>query len=543
MPIKYGRLYLAAALLLTGHTASASEKPNFIIVLADDLGYSDIGSYGGEIQTPTLDSLADSGLRFTQMYSTGRCWPSRSSLLTGYYAQQVDMDPRDVDMNDWPRWTRLLPEYLRNAGYQSYHSGKWQLRKTPLTHGFKHSYWLRDHERFFNPQEHSLDDVPLPPVDRDEGYYSTIAIADHAIDFLQDHHQTSVNEPFYLYVAFTAPHFPLHALQQDIDKYRGTFSSGWDEHRKQRVQRLKELDLVNSLELSPRHENVFNYWSLSVEQLQAEVDPGEVGRAIPWQNLNRRQQEYEASKMEVHAAMIDRMDQEIARIMAQVDVMGVASNTVFIFLSDNGATAEQLVRGDGHLMGSPSGSIDTHQTLGPGWSMAANTPFSLHKFWNHEGGISSPMIVNWPDGIMSRGGLRNTPAHFVDIVPTMFEIAGVTPALDWNGATAPAFPGQSLVPVFDKDQDWIDREFYFSHQGNMALRHGNWKIVKRRDNNNEWELYNIADDRVESRNLAERYPERLAQMTATWERKNHQYTNVDRFIGSERATSVSNPNR
>ncbi|MEZ5276082.1 MAG: arylsulfatase [Opitutaceae bacterium] len=521
-------LALISARVATPSTVQAAQSrlagtpPNLLIILADDLGYSDLGCYGGEIRTPTLDRLAADGLRYTDFYSTGRCWPSRASILTGYYAQQVDMDPRGGP--DWPEWTRLLPHYLREAGYRSYTSGKWHIRYTAIhpANGFDRSYQLRDHNRYFSPKDHLLDDHPLPQPTPDSGYYATTAIADHAIEFLQEHQSEHEESPFFLYLAFTSPHFPLHAPEADIDRYRELYREGWDILREKRLQRLKELDIYSG-ELAERRPDIVAPWSLSEIRLKSWVDPNETGRAVAWAQLTADEKAFQQVKMAVHAAMVDRMDREIARVVDQLAAMKALDDTLILFLSDNGATAEQMIRGDSHRTGVPSGSAESYLTLGPGWSTAANTPFSLHKHWNHEGGISTPLIVHWPAGIASGGELRRVPGHIVDITPTLLELAGVAPSSEWNGVTAPPFPGLSLVPSFAHDPDWEARPLFFHHFGNRALRLGDWKIVMRRSNDNRWELYHLAEDRAERKDLAAEHPEKLAQLIAIWEAHERQF--------------------
>lgn len=500
------------------------DPPNIVLILADDLGYSDLGSYGGEIQTPRLDALAENGLKFTQFYNTGRCWPTRAVLMTGYYAQQVGIDPRIG--KDWPSWLTLLAPRLNEAGYRSYTSGKWHLHHTNghESAGFARSYQLRDHDRFFSPERQFEDGVPLPVTKREEGKYTTRDIATRAIEYLGEHASHDDDAPFFLYLAFTSPHFPLHALPEDIAKYKGRYDVGWDELRKERQARLQELDIYDG-ELARMRTDVIAPWSLSQAELEEQIDPGELGIAIPWSELNATQRKFQAGKMEVHAAMIDRMDQEIGRVMDQVAAMGEADNTLVIFLSDNGATAEQINRGDRHTPGAPSGSADSYLALGPGWSTAANTPFSLHKHWNHEGGISTPFIVSWPAGINARGELRHVPAHAIDIVPTLLHVARAWPQATYNRREHPPaeqpqpLPGLSLVGAFASEPDWLDRPLFFEHSGNRALRYGDWKLVMRRDNLNRWELYNIKEDRAERNDLALAMPGRMAQLVQMWERQ------------------------
>ena len=317
-------------------------KPNVLVIVADDMGYSDAGCYGGEIGTPNLDRLAGNGLRFSQCYSTGRCWPSRTSLLTGYYPQQVRMDPPQGPL---PAWARVVPHYLKPLGYRCYHSGKWHLlgAPKPIAHGgFDHSYVLHDHDRFFNPRNHESDDSKLDPIPEGSDFYVTTAIANHAVDFLREHTQKHRDEPFYCYLAFTSPHFPLHALQEDIARYRDRYLAGWDAIRRQRSERLRGMGMVNC-NLPPLEADVIPDWNLPRKELADKIGPGEVDRAVSWADLTEEQRRFQATKMAIHAAMVDRMDREIGRVLDQIRSMGVFDNTLVLFVSDNGASAEQII--------------------------------------------------------------------------------------------------------------------------------------------------------------------------------------------------------
>jgi arylsulfatase len=496
--------------------ARQGRKPNVLLIIADDMGYSDAGCYGGEINTPNLDRLAGNGLRFSQCYSTGRCWPSRTTLLTGYYPQQVRMDPPQGPL---PAWTRIVPHYLKPLGYRCYHSGKWHLMGAPkaIAHGgFDHSYVLHDHDRFFNPKNHELDDRKLDPIPEGSDFYVTSAIAGHAVDFLKEHAEKHRNDPFYCYLAFTSPHFPLHALQEDIAKYRDRYLAGWDSIRKQRSERLRSMGMVNC-DLPPLEADVTASWSFAVEKLAEMIGPGEANRAVPWADLTEEQKEFQATKMAIHAAMIDRMDQEIGRVLDQVKSMGALDDTLILFVSDNGATAEQIIRGDMHDPSAPLGSGKSYLCLGPGWSSASNTPFRLHKHWVHEGGISSPFIVHWPAKVAARGEIRHNPCHFVDFLPTVVELAsGGASTLPEDRPGAPPLPGRSLVPAFARDGAVSHDFIYFHHQGNRAIRVGDWKLVAK-GKDGSWELYDLKTDRSEQKNLADRHPEKVREMSSLWQ--------------------------
>jgi arylsulfatase A-like enzyme len=491
------------------------KKPNFLVIVADDMGFSDAGCYGGEISTPNLDALAENGVRFTQHYSTGRCWPSRACILTGNYYQQV---PKVLPDGHLPNWGRPVPHYLRPLGYRSYHSGKWHVNQFPMpvAHGgFDRSYYIRDYDRNFAVKQHSLNDEPLPPVEPDSGYYSSTAIAERAIMFLREHAEGRSKSPFFMYLAFIAPHFPLHAPQEDIAVYREKYDCGWDNVRDARKQRLSDKGIVNC-ELSPRQPKTKPPWNLSPEALAEHIGAGEAARAVSWSTLTPEQQAFQARKMEVHAAMIHRLDREAGRVIDQIKAMGQWKNTVTLFVSDNGASAEQIIRGDGHDKRSAPGSGESYLCLGPGWSTASNTPFRYHKSWVHEGGISSPLIVHWPDGIRARGELRHSPSHFVDIVPTLLEWAGQKTEPDWKGQDSPPLAGVSLVRAIHENCE-AKRDFiFFRHIGHRALRMDRWKLVA--VHHGKWELYDMESDRSELCNLADKHPERVRQMAGIWER-------------------------
>jgi arylsulfatase len=492
-----------------------ARSPNILLIVADDLGFSDLGCYGGEIATPTLDQLAASGLRFTQFYNTSRCWPSRASILTGYYAQQVRMDPPHPPL---PSWTRVLPHYLKPLGYRCYHSGKWHLfgAPRPITDaGFDHSYRLEDQDRHFSPQVHLDDGRPLPHVDPASGFYSTEAIADHAIRCLKEHAEHHSGQPFFEYLAFTAPHFPIQAPPEDIARYRGRYAQGWDVVRQQRWARQRNLGIVNCA-LAARDPYHWPPWNVPEHELWLRISPFEVARAFGWVQLSAQQRAFQAAKMEVHAAMVDRMDREVARVLAQVGAMGALEDTVVLFLSDNGASAEQIIRGDGHDPRAPIGSARTFLGIGPGWSTAANAPLRLHKSWVHEGGISTPLIVNWPKGITARGELRHNPGHVIDLVPTLLDLAGGRASETWKGKPVPRLPGLSLAPAFVRDGTVNHPYLYFSHEGNRALRKGDWKIVSTRHAPDAWEFYDLKTDRCEMVNRAMQQPVHVREMAQEW---------------------------
>lgn len=508
-------LSLVLLLHASATAAEATQKPNVIFILADDMGYSDLGCYGGDIETPNLDNLAAGGLKFTNFYNTARCWPTRGALMTGYYAQQIHRDAlpglggggRGVRQ----KWARLLPDFLKPLGYRNYHSGKWHIDGKVLPAGFDRSLDMRNQGNFFSAKGNFLDDKPVTPAADESDYYATTAVADHAIDCLQEHAEKYADQPFFHYVAFISPHFPLHALPEDIAKYRDNYLKGWDKMREERFARQQKLGLVNTT-LSALEPDVGPPYAFP--DAMKMLGPGEVNRPIPWTELTEEQRRFQATKMAIHAAMVDRMDQEIGRIVAQLKAMGAYENTLIFFASDNGASAEIMVRNGGHDPSAPMGSAASYLCLGPGFSSAANTPFRRHKTWVHEGGISTPLIVHWPAGIKAQGELRNTPGHVVDIVPTILETVGGQKPTAWEGEPIPPAPGKSLVPAFAADVT-IDRDFlWWLHEGNRALRYGNWKLVAAKGD--PWELYDLTVDRAESNNLAQQNPEKVQELEALW---------------------------
>lgn len=501
-------------------------RSNILFILADDLGYSDLGCYGGEINTPNLDGLAKNGLRYTQFYNTARCWPSRAVLLSGYYAQQVRRDTvagvRSGGNGARPRWARLLPEMLRPLGYRSYHSGKWHIDGKPTENGFDRSYDLTDQNRYFNPVSHLEDDVPMPAAAPGSGYYATTAIADHAVKCLNEHAANHADRPFFHYVCFTAPHFPLQAPADDIARYRGKYDGGWDVMREARWQKMNGLGLVNC-RLSKLERDVGPPYAFpeALDKLGA----GEINRPLAWNALSDAQRTFQATKMAIHAAMVDRMDREIGRVLEQLRAMNAYDNTLIFFASDNGASAEIMVRGDGHDPQAAAGSAATHLCLGPGFSSAANSPFRRHKTWVHEGGISTPLIVHWPKGIAGHGELRHNPAHLIDIVPTVLEAVGGKRFETWEGIPVPLPPGKSLVPSFVKDGSVSHESLWWQHEGNRAMRVGDWKIVAA-GAEAAWELYDLRSDRSESENLAAAEPVRVRQMADIWKRQLEEFSRL-----------------
>lgn len=457
--------------------------PNFVLIMVDDMGFSDLGCYGGEVDTPHLDHLAERGLRYTQFYNTGRCWPTRASLLMGVYPHEArHAMPWGHSAPEAYRGTGksdglLISEVLKAAGYQCYHSGKWHLDSRgknlkdtwPLARGFDRSYFLKSQHNFFNPWLIYDDEkkVTRPGVKGD--YYATEVLTEKAIGFLKAHPK---NQPFFLYLAHVAPHFPLHAPEEDIERHVDRYRVGWDEIRKQRHEKLQTLGLYDG-PLAPR-------------------DP-----LVPaWQSLSESEQEMWATRMAIHAAMIHVVDRGVGQLVGQLKAMEVLENTLILFLSDNGASAEYIVRGDGHDPEAIPGSSGSYLCLEVGWSNAANTPFREHKMWMHEGGIATPLIAHWPDGIVNPG-LIHRVGHVIDILPTFAKLAG----LEAKGEFLFNLP--------------VSRTLFWEHTGNKALRVGDKKIVK--EHGKPWELYDLENDRSESIDLADRKPALLRELVGRWQ--------------------------
>jgi arylsulfatase len=526
----FGRIALVAFMVLMAASlldqrsarAESSDRPNILLILADDLGFSDLGCYGGEIQTPNLDSLSANGLRFTQFYNTGRCWPTRGSMLSGYYAQQIRRDflpglpTGSGNRGRRPSWAVLLPEMLSQVGYRSYHTGKWHIDDLPTNTGFAKSS-LNQTGRYFSPKPGANSknangkNRGKKPLEFRDDYYLTSAMADDAVDNLKRHAAEHGDEPFFQYLAFTAPHFPLHALPQDIAVYADTYKVGWDVIRQRRWERMQAMGLLDPIA------------NQRVSAVERSLGPpyhfpdafkvlgeGETNRPQPWNGLTENQKAFQATKMSIHAAMIHRMDIAIGRVLDQIRAMDRWDDTLVMFLSDNGASAEIMVRGDGHDPNQPPGSALTYLCLGPGWSTACNTPFRRHKTWTHEGGISTPFIVSWPSRIKDAGKLRRNPQHVIDVASTLLELTGAS-----HPDAAPSAPGQSFVDDLDREFVADERSLWWYHDGHRAIRRGDWKAVS--PEGEPWELYDLSKDRAESVDLALPHAEKLKELVDAWE--------------------------
>ena len=483
-------------------------RPNIVIILADDMGFSDLGCYGGEIETPNLDRLADNGLRYTQFYNTSRCCPTRASLLTGLYAHQAGMGWMTAADLGHPGYVGglnkqsvTIAEILQQAGYATYMSGKWHLTldrdmgpegprdNWPRQRGFDRYFGiLSGGGSYFTPTTLTLDNTR---IEASGDFYLTDAISDHAVDFLQEHPQKEPGSPFFLYVAYTAPHFPIHARPADIEKYRGSYRKGWAHLRAERYAHLLELGLISdSWTLSPPDSDVADWDSLALGK-KREMD----------------------LRMAIYAAQIDSMDQGIGRILAALEQMGVADDTLILFLSDNGGTHEPASSKDPDL--EVLGSDQSFHTYRRPWANASNVPFRLYKHWVHEGGIATPLIVHWPARIRDPGSLRSQVGHVIDLMPTALEVAGAQYPSRFGGRPILSPEGTSLAPSF-LDSPINRGALFWEHESNRAVREGDWKLVSK-GLEGPWELYDLSSDRTELTDLSRIHPERVENLAKMWQ--------------------------
>ena len=500
-------------------------KPNVIIILADDMGYSDIGCFGSEIPTPNLDSLAAQGVKLTQFYNTARCSPSRASLLTGLHPHQTGVgiltrDDRPAGYaGTLTEGCVTMAEVLRSGGYATFMSGKWHLsghtkaidETWPTGRGFDRFFGsCNGGGSYYWPSTLVLDNQFLAHEEHGEGFFYTDKITEHAVNFIDDHVRLRAEDPFFCYVAYTAPHWPLHALPQDIEEHRGRYDAGWDVTRQARWERQRALNIFKgSLCLSDR-------------------DP-----CVPaWQDSQHRS--WEAQRMEVYAAQIARLDKGVGQILAKLATEGIADDTVVIFLSDNGGCAEEIPVGTSRLpfpnhtpAGAPitigntvsiaPGPESTFMSYGRGWANVSNTPFREYKHWVHEGGIATPLLARWTSGHLRVGELVDTPYQLPDIMATVLEITGVSYPTHKNGQNIPQMEGTSMLESWQAPSvAEANRYLYWEHEGNAACRRGRWKLVKKYPD--PWELYDLERDRSELHNLALEHRDIVLELSQAYER-------------------------
>lgn len=458
----------------------ASEKPNILVILTDDLGYSDIGCYGGEIETPNLDRLAANGLRFSQFYNTAKCHSSRVSLLTGRWCIQAG----DISMTK----AVTIPEVLAPAGYSTMMTGKWHLDKEPTDFGFQR-YWghLSGATNFFTGDNTFRLNGEKWEVPK-KGFYTTTANVDFGLRFIAEAREEK--KPWFLYIAFNAPHAPLQPLKEDYEKYRRRYEGGWDAMNTSRFAKQKENGLIPAdTEISPRPDHI-----------------------PAWDSLSPEIRDWESRRMAAYAGMIARVDRETGRIIADLEAKGELENTLIVFLSDNGACPY-----DRNNIGKDLEPYDpkSRWTDSTGWAWARNTPFRFYKQNQFEGGASTPALFHWPAGIKApKGSVTEAPAHLVDLLPTLAEIAGAEIPAAFPGREPTPLAGTSLTPVL-AGKKWDSRPpIHLLYGSDRGLRDGDWKLVSFKSQ--PWELYDISKDRTELNNLAAQHPERVAAMAKAW---------------------------
>ena len=536
---------ILACLLATSFAdAGTAPRPNIIVILSDDMGYSDLGCYGSEIETTTLDRLAANGLRYTRFYNTSRCCPTRASLLTGLYAHQTGVGRMTKDdkqpgyRGNLSRNAVTLAEALKPVGYRTYMSGKWHLTHQLKPDGDKSNWPLqRWFDRFYgtiigagsfyDPWTLTRGNDAITP-DNDpeyqpEQYYYTHAISDHAVRYINEHAKDHAVAPFFMYVAYTAPHWPMHALEKDIAKYKGRYDAGYEAIRQARFEKMKQFGVIGD-------------WKLS-EAPQV------------WEKVDETTRQWDIRCMEVDAAMIDAMDQGIGRIVKALENTGTLDNTLILYLHDNGGCAEGYGRAstktppptdivpmgkdelqmammpkrtrDGRAVRTGPcvmpGPADTFIAYGRNWANVSNTPFREYKSFNHEGGISTPLIAHWPKGIKARNELRHEPGHLIDIMATCIELSGAQYPQRFAEHDILPMEGRSLAGGFSTDRK-EERALLFEHYGKAALIKGSWKIVCNGEGG-RWELYDIDKDRSELNDLSKEYPEIVSELGALWEKE------------------------
>ena len=510
----------AAAAVST--TAAPTKKPNILFILADDLGYSDPGCFGGEIQTPNIDKLAKGGVRFTQLYNSARCCPSRAALMTGQHPHKVGMGNMvgAREIAGYPGFTghvsasaTFLPAALRESGYSTLMCGKWHLGNPgPIARGFDEYYgMLHGFDSYWDSSKYTRLPINRAPLESKQPFYSTDAITDYALSFLDTARQAPA-KPWFMYLAYNSPHFPLHAPKDLIDKYQKVYEQGWDAIRDQRFARMRKLGVIDPrVKMSPR--------SVVGPNRVSDIN-GWADKPNPaWDSIPPDRQIDLARRMAIFAAAVDRMDQNIGRVLTDLEAKGELENTLILFCSDNGACAEWDPWGFDGSSGPDNvlhkgieldkmGQPGTYHSYGSGWANACNTPWRLYKHYTHEGGISSPSIAHWPAGLKApKGSVDNTPWHFIDLFPTLAAVG--------NAKLPKECEGFSMVPVFG-GKKVKHPPLFWEHEGSRAVRDGKWKITALYPKG-KWELYDIEADRSEQNDLATKYPDRVRQMSVQWE--------------------------
>lgn len=495
--------------------ATGATRPNIVVILADDMGFSDIGCYGSEIQTPNIDRLAAEGVRFTQFYNTSRCCPTRASLLTGLYPHQAGIGHMTDDYAKevraklgGPAYTTKLndrcvtiAEVLGTAGYETMMSGKWHVGSEreawPDRRGFARSfcvvggamnYFGSGIQHTTGPAVMQLQLDGQPWKAPDEGFYSTDAFTDRAVQFLRE--RKDAERPFFLYLAYNAPHWPLHALPEDIAKYRGKYREGFEKVRVARLQRQVQSGLFPANTPLPEAEPAVRNWENFTEEQRDEWD----------------------LRMAIYAAQVDRMDQGIGRMLGTLREIGADANTLIFFLSDNGGCHEKIDRGQPDA---PLGTRDSYSSYRRPWAQVSNTPYHFYKHWTHEGGIATPLVVRWPKNLQGGGRFVNEPGHVIDIMATAVDAAGSEYPKTSKGQLITPLEGKSLLPALRGEHVERDTPIFWEHEGNRAVRDGKWKIVSAYPGS--WELYDLENDRTESHNLSEQHLEKVSELSAKYD--------------------------
>lgn len=511
-----------------------SKRPNIIVTMADDYGFSDTGCYGGEIETPVLDGLASQGLRFRYFYNGARCCPTRAALLTGLYSHQAGIghmmseyrkggESISAYMGDLNKNCVTLGEVLGQAGYTTLMSGKWHVSPAPGSGDrVNQDNWpmQRGFDKFFGTI-HGAGSFYDPPslvrgneiIDPGPDFYYTTAIGENASQFINEALDEQTDTPFFLYMPFTAPHWPLHAPEETIEKYKGRYEMGWDKLREERYERMRSMGILEES------------WGLTARD----------SSQVPWEEAPDK--EWQARRMEVYAAQVDLMDQAIGNVVATLKQRGQLENTLILFLADNGGCAEEAREGWGGLhipkstyAGDPvaignnpkvmPGAEENYQSYGIPWANVSNTPFRYYKHWVHEGGISSPLIAHWPAVISSQGEWSDHTGHLIDIMATCVDVGEASYPQTYSDHEIHPLEGASLAPVFrGAEAAGHPDGLYWEHEGNRAVRLGQWKLVSKYSKPEEgrWELYDMVKDRTELNDLAGEMPEKVAQLSSMWQ--------------------------
>jgi arylsulfatase A-like enzyme len=459
-------------------------RPNIVLILADDMGFSDLGCYGGEIETPNLNRLAAEGLRFSQFYNCAKCAPTRTSILTGLYHQQTDVKEAKNCVT--------IAEVLHRAGYTTLAAGKWHVGSTPLDRGFDRYFGMLGGScSYFVPDEtFRLNRKPFKT--NDKNFYTTNAFTDYALKFLDE--AGTQDKPFFLYLAYNAPHYPLHALPEDIEKYKGKYMEGWDVIRQERYERLVKLGLIDKK------------WAMSARGADRHRSFSDIP---PWEQVEEKRAE--DLNMAVYAAMVDRMDQNIGRILNKLKELDAEDNTLIMFLSDNGGCPYERNRTEDI----PPGPAESYRTYDSPWANVSNTPFRLYKRFNHEGGNATPFIARWPALIREKGAITHQVGHIIDVMATCLEVARTRYPSRVRGRRIIPLEGKSLLPILAGLKRKGHDALFWEYTRNKAVRKGKWKLVTVGDN--PWQLYDMEADRTEQHNLASKMPEKVKELAGLYE--------------------------